>query len=543
VLPALTLVGKRAPDALAGAALAILALVAAWTFRDYGLGWDDLTHSQYGQLLLDFYGSGFSDTRALSFVNLYMYGGGFDMAAALIAKLLPFDLFETRRLFGAAVGIVGIAVTWRIARKLGGPLAGLAALLLLATCPLYYGHIYINPKDAPFAVAVVFLIACMMRAVTEYPRPTFTTAAVLGVGLGIAVGSRILGVMAAMYMLPPALFLLAQQARAIGWRQAIPDFGRFVVRLLPALVVAYPIMGLLWPWSVLEPLNLFRAVDYFSHFFEKPWKEMFEGALISVPEMPRSYVPVLFFLKFPADFLALGAAGLAGILAAVTRTQIPVRYRANLLLVLTAASLPILIAVLTRPAMYNGIRHFIFVVPPMAIAGGLAAVRIIRTLGRFSRAAGAAAVAAILFGMALTVDTMVRIHPYQYTYFNRMFGGIYAADARFMLDYWGLAFKQASLRLREVLAARREAPATQRRWRIAVCGPHAPAEVELGEDFVLTWDPKGADFAMMLGEFYCAELNAPLLVEVKREGVVFARVYDIRGLTIDNLFTIPPVTR
>ncbi len=52
--------------------------------------------------------SGFTDTRALSFVNLYMYGGGFDMLAALIAKVLPYDLFETRRLVGAAVGIVGL---------------------------------------------------------------------------------------------------------------------------------------------------------------------------------------------------------------------------------------------------------------------------------------------------------------------------------------------------------------------------------------------------------------------------------------------------
>ena len=48
-------------------------------------------------------------TRArLSFVNLYKYGGGFDMASALAAKVLPFDLFETRRLIGAAIGIVGL---------------------------------------------------------------------------------------------------------------------------------------------------------------------------------------------------------------------------------------------------------------------------------------------------------------------------------------------------------------------------------------------------------------------------------------------------
>ena len=49
--------------------------------------------------------SGFADKRALSFVNLYMYGGGFDMIATLAAKILPFGLFETRRLVGAAVGL------------------------------------------------------------------------------------------------------------------------------------------------------------------------------------------------------------------------------------------------------------------------------------------------------------------------------------------------------------------------------------------------------------------------------------------------------
>src|SRR5690606_16334794 len=80
---------RETPDTLArlcdGAAwilLAVLAGISYLTFADYGLGWDDYTHSQYGQLLLDYYASGFSDRRALSFVNLYMYGGGFDMLAA-----------------------------------------------------------------------------------------------------------------------------------------------------------------------------------------------------------------------------------------------------------------------------------------------------------------------------------------------------------------------------------------------------------------------------------------------------------------------------
>ena len=144
-------------DDLAWLSLAVVALVAALTFRDYGLGWDDYTHAEYADLLLRMYGSGFHDTGALSFANLYMYGGGFDMAAALLHKIIPLELFETRRLLGAVVGVIGLAVTWRLARRVGGPLAGLAALLLLALCPIYYGHMFMNPKDAPFAVAMVSL--------------------------------------------------------------------------------------------------------------------------------------------------------------------------------------------------------------------------------------------------------------------------------------------------------------------------------------------------------------------------------------------------
>ena len=98
-------------DALAIGVLIVVAAIAALTFRDYGLGWDDYAHAQYGDLLVSLYRSGFADQRAFSFVNLYMYGGGFDVLATLAAKVLPFDIYETRRLVGAVVGIAGLLVT------------------------------------------------------------------------------------------------------------------------------------------------------------------------------------------------------------------------------------------------------------------------------------------------------------------------------------------------------------------------------------------------------------------------------------------------
>jgi hypothetical protein len=73
-----------------------------------------------------------------------------------------------------------------------------------------------------------------------------------------------------------------------------------------------------------------------------------------------------------------------------------------------------------------------------------------------------------------------------------------------------------------------------------VCGPQRPAAVELGPEFDTVWESPGADFALVLGEFYCRDLKAPVLVEVAREGVIYARAYDIRGRSISTLLTIPP---
>ena len=147
------------------------------TFRDYGLGWDDYTHSQYGDLLLALYGSGFTDQRALSFVNLYKYGGGFDMAAALPPKFSRSTFLKHAGWSALALGSSGSIATWRIGRRLCGPAAGLIGLLLLATCPLYYGHMFINAKDAPFAASMVVLLLGMVRAFEEYPQPDPRTVA------------------------------------------------------------------------------------------------------------------------------------------------------------------------------------------------------------------------------------------------------------------------------------------------------------------------------------------------------------------------------
>ncbi len=528
-------------DILALAILVALLIVAFFTFDDYGLGWDDYTHSQYGEMLFSYYASGFKDLRAFSFVNLFYYGGGFDLAAHALGKILPFDMFDTRRLLGALIGIAGLAIVWRTGRRMGGPIAGVAALALLATTPLYYGHMFINAKDAPFAVAMVFLLYTLVRAFDEYPRPRRSTILLFGFALGLTIGTRVIGGISLAFAGIGAAFLLAGEIYATNWRDSVARMAIFAGKMALALPLAYVVMGIIWPWSVLAPLNPIRAIEYYSHFWENPWKEMYDGIAMLIPNMPRSYVPKLCLLKFPEIFLGLALAGTAGAVVASVRGEVDPKRRASLMLLVTAAVLPIALTVITKPVMYNGIRHFVFVTPPFAILGGIAAAYIYRQLESYRHRFAMAAVGVFALLIAWTTVDLVRIHPYQYALFNHVAGGVRGAAQRYMTDYWGLAFKETSEALVDQLDERKIAPPPGRKWKVVVCGPAHTASIELGPNFETTYNAKGADFALSLGTFYCAQLDAPVLAESEREGVVFARAYDLRGNSYVTTYAYPPL--
>ena len=149
-----------------------VALIAALTFRDYGLGWDDYTHAQYGDLLLSLYALGLPRharavvRQSLSLRRRLRHGGGAARQGPAVRSVRDAAARSAPR-----SALIGLAVTWRIGRRIGGPLAGLLALVLLATCPLYYGHMFINPKDAPFAVAMAIFLLGLVRLLEQYPKP------------------------------------------------------------------------------------------------------------------------------------------------------------------------------------------------------------------------------------------------------------------------------------------------------------------------------------------------------------------------------------
>jgi hypothetical protein len=327
---------------------------------------------------------------------------------------------------------------------------------------------------------------------------------------------------------------------AFGPRVAAIRVGTLAGRLALGLPLAYLVMAIVWPWGAFAPLNPVRALQYYSIFWETIWKELYDGAITSIVEMPGSYVPKLLLLKLPEAFSLLAVAGLAGGIVAALRGGIDVRRRAILAMLVSAALVPVLLAAAMCAAFYNGVRLYVFVLPPLAIMAGLAGAYALDWLALRSRWATAVGAAVVSLSIGYSIYDLVRVHPYQYVLYNQIAGGLSGASKLYMTDYWGLGMKEATEELLDQIEETGLRPPAGRRWRIAVCGPPQTVAALVDKSFEVAVDARGADFALSMGTFYCARLDAPIVARVQRDGVVFARVYDLRGRSFVTTYAYPP---
>ena len=80
-----------------------------------------------------------------------------------------------------------------------------------------------NPKDAPFAVAMAIFLLGLVRTFEQYPRLSIATGALPGIGFGLSFGSRVMGAFGALAALAALALLFAiecARARHAGGRHA-----------------------------------------------------------------------------------------------------------------------------------------------------------------------------------------------------------------------------------------------------------------------------------------------------------------------------------
>lgn len=456
--------------------VAVVALVIAGTYGDYGITWDEGVQSAYGDLALAYFGSGFHDRTCNEFLNLHLYGPLVEMLPAGLGRVAGRESYDARHLVLGILGLLSLPGVIVLVRGFRLPHLALLSCLALVLQPRFFGHWFNNSKDVPFAVALIALfagLASMFLAPRRRPRHLLACGLAMAAALGVRPGGfPLLAAYLGGVLVVARLTLGARRRHRIVAADVRPPDGlpgrsllRDGLRVAGIAAIGWAGMVLPWPWAhespIGHPIEAMRA----ALAFPESYPILFEGALLPSDGLPRYYLVKFLAIATPPSVLLLAAIG--AIRGVREQRRSPHGDRAFLhgLLQLWIA-IPLLGFIVLRPNAYDGLRHFLFLLPPLAILAALGGVTLLgppredssgRSRGRRSSARAPrrllpAAVVAVL--LLSPLRAAVRLHPYEMTYFNFLVGGVRGAQERYQTDYWVASYREGMQWINGVAARR-----------------------------------------------------------------------------------------
>ncbi|MDH6256701.1 hypothetical protein [Bradyrhizobium sp. BR13661] len=525
-----SIIPSKAFDFLALAFLAALVFLAFSTAKDYAISNDEAVQHRYGELIIAYYRSGLRVRDLFTFDNLYLYGGLFDVIAIALGQVIPIDIYELRHILCAVTGLAGIAASGAAARLIAGPRAGLIAMVALALCGAWYGAMFNHTKDIPFAAAMGGATLFLLRLARQLPAPRALDVVVFGCLAGAALGQRSYGLLLFVY-LGVAILIYLPWPESRGARLAF--VANSLLTTCPAVVVAYLLMILAWPWAALSPLNPIRGLFAFSEF-QYAIRTLFDGRVYEMADVPRVYVPFYLFIRLPLMTQAGAALAMLSLLWRPLKRG-SVRCR-ELALLLTMVLLPLGCQALVHGPAFSGMRHFLFVLPPLAMLAGVGLSEVLDTMAVRSRRLASAAVAVMCAAFLSEGIMLARLHPYENLAYNAVVGGLPGAFRRYDLDYWFNSMPEA-IRILEAFVRETtpldgiKSPAV---YSVAVCGErpafdHTVTLPQLRWDFRSEWEE--SEFFIAPTHMNCdRDLDGAIVGRVERLGVPIAYVKDRRAI-------------
>ena len=320
------------------------------------------------------------------------------------AEIVPNGFLpDSRHLVFAVFGIAGVYYVYAFARRWVSELTGLFAALFLAATPMWFGYMFINHKDIPFATLLLASTHYSLIALTY----NFVSRSLLlktGAAIGLLAGTKLAGL-----LLLPLVVAVFFGSLFFGDQEfEVPkDLTRRIVRLV-AVAALGCVVGLIlfFPQLFLGQINQRGASTRFSEIHK--WTKSAGN--------DRYYAERYFTATTPIFMLVLGTAGMLFAL-----------YRRNA--VVLAAGLicgfVFLSVTVTHNRVYDGCRHFLFVYPYFMVLAAYPVSVLFMLKSVAARTVVSSAVAICLVSVVLE---MYRLFPYQSSFYNSLVGGIEGAD-------------------------------------------------------------------------------------------------------------------
>ena len=214
-------------------------------------------------------------------------------------------------------------------------------------------------------------------------------------------------------------------------RHRRPPLGGILAYWAVAALVCYST----WPYLWTDPIAGF--VDSLKTMAAFPWQGdiLYAGHLWDAGATPWHYTPFLIAAQVTLPAIPLAVLGMVVIARRARPWDVDWMLGT---LVFMWMSVPIVAAVALRSIVYDNTRQFLFALPPLLLFAGIGLDWLWAKCR--SRVMGAAVVAALL---APGVLGILRLHPYEYTYYNALVGGTQGASRRFETDYWCTSYREA----------------------------------------------------------------------------------------------------
>lgn len=460
--------------------LTINLIVGIFTFRDYGYAWDEPLFYDYADALQYAY------TPQNWFNENFDLQNAFGSSASDHANrgpayiILVYPLVSFLKLFldnASAWHLInfltlqlGIYLFYRLASKWMSKLGAVSTTLLFCYQPLLWGHSFINPKDIPFLVFFIGSICFgfeMVDAIIHRPAGFDSNSQILKLNLrdvfwkillasffmGIATSIRVLGPLAALLTGLYALVMCHSACTiAAGTsersEESLPlskkffDFKNIFSLIKPFSIYAFLsllICFLFWPYLWINPLQTFIQVFAFMSDNPTHLNVLFAGDNYQAGEVPLRYLPFLlgYTLTEPVWILFL-----FGIILAFWKSNN--QKRISLFIILLWFVIPILYVFLRRPSMYDGYRHFLFILPPIFLFTGFAFEKIFELIKKQTLQ-----IISVLLTLSFGIIPIIQLHPYQYAYYNNFAGGLKTVFRNYETEYWLTCYREAVLQLNE----------------------------------------------------------------------------------------------
>lgn len=315
------------------------------------------------------------------------------------------------------------------------------------------------------------------------------------VALGLTSSIRIFGPLAGM--------LVAQHAIRNAGKKSI------IVLAIYAML-AILVMYATWPYLWSDPIgHLAETVTIMSQHF---WNGsvLFNGIEYAAIDLPSSYMPVLLAIQLTEPIWALFAIGLAVTIYGFIKKR--AGSRDVLALTLIWLIIPLATFIILRPTMFDNFRHSFFILPMVFVLTGVALDQVRQPLLQ----------GLLIFVLAVPgLLGIIRLHPYEYVYYNSFAGGVGGAFRKFELDYWGTAYREIALELNKIASPNSsiwlEGPThifeTYAREDVEI---YSTYEAERADhyDYVVTLSRREADLLVYP--------DAPIIYSVTRDGAVLA---------------------